>query len=287
MGWDNQLESASFGGIEFDVASVSDDIERRVVEHEYAYRDGADLEDTGRAARPTSFQAIFHGEGYLTRLTEFQRLVDTGETRTLRHPLLGTWQAKALRMSVQHEHARRDAATVELQFKEDGTSTLVPLVESISDASQNLDDGLADLDTAHDEFDDGPVAAVTDFETDATAYMSDLEESTDTRETRFDTLQAYGKAAVDALDDLGDDVASVPLIRSIRKIQHAARAAREAYDAAQPSVVEHDIAADASLTAVASALYGDPDRVADLLRLNQVRNPFLMPSGTRIKVHGE
>ena len=34
MSWDEQLQRASFGGIEFDVLSVSDELERRVVEHE-------------------------------------------------------------------------------------------------------------------------------------------------------------------------------------------------------------------------------------------------------------
>ena len=283
--WDDNLVAASFGGIEFDVVSVRDAVERRVVDHEYLGRDGADLEDTGRAARPTTYSAVFHGDGYLNRLTELQRLIDTGETRAMRHPLLGTWQAKAIRMSIEHDQSMRDAAKVELEFKEDGTSTTIPLIESIGKSEQGLANGLAALDTAYTELDE-TVDEVADLQTDAGNYMDDLAAGTDNRETRFLQLDAYAKAAVGGLDDLGRDVAAAASVRAIRDVQFAARGAREAYDAAQPSIVDLDLAADVSLSSVALALYGDPSREADLLRLNTIRNPFLVEAGKRIKVHG-
>jgi prophage DNA circulation protein len=288
MSWDEQLQTASFGGIEFDVSATSDELERRVVEHEYAYRNGADLEDTGRAPRPTRMSAVFHGEGYLTRLTELQRLVDTGETRLLRHPLLGTWQAKALRMSITHEHSKRDAADVELEFREDGTSTQVPLIESIGKAEQQLATGLEDLATAYTDLDED-VPEVDSLTTDATSYADDLAESVDTRLTRFAQLDVRARDAVLALDVLevdAADLALVPVIAAIRQVQLGARAMREAYDAAQPSVTEHDLSADVALSAVAAALYDDASREEDLLRLNRIKNPFMGPAGTRIKVHG-
>jgi len=56
MAWRDTLLPASFRDILFDVISSRDDTERAIVQHEYPYRDGAEVEDMGRRpwARPTA-----------------------------------------------------------------------------------------------------------------------------------------------------------------------------------------------------------------------------------------
>jgi prophage DNA circulation protein len=285
MSWgDGQLVRASFRGVEFDVLASQDGIERRIVEHEYLYRDGAELDDTGRKARPTRLTAVFTGRDYLAALTTFLGVCDEGATGPLRHPLLGTWQAKVASVQVQHEHTRRDYAAVEVEFREDGRDSRLAIVASVAAAQDTMTSQLDTLQTANDDLGDDAPTEVGEAITDATAYVTDVDDTEDDLTARYDQLARSVGLANDALDDV-DAVDAWPARQGLRDVLLAARELKERLERIKPRALEQELAADAPLVTLAIRLYADPSRADDLLRMNKIRQPFLVPAGTTLRVH--
>jgi prophage DNA circulation protein len=134
MAWENTLHPASFRGLEFEVASTEDDIERATVVHEYPYVDGGVVEDMGRCARPIRMQAVFYGEDYENRLQAFLDAIDAPGTGELIHPVFGAIQAQFIRASILHDGSAPDSARLALEFLE---STLgQPLFAGVLPAQQ-------------------------------------------------------------------------------------------------------------------------------------------------------
>lgn len=61
MGWAENLQNASFRGVQFDVLNTDEQISRDHAVYEYPFVDGADLHDLGRKARPFRMTAFLWG----------------------------------------------------------------------------------------------------------------------------------------------------------------------------------------------------------------------------------
>lgn len=118
MAWKNTLLPASFRGIEFEVATTGDDIERAVVVHEYPYVDGASVEDMGRTVRRISMTAVFYGDDYEIRLQQFLETIDTPGAGELIHPVFGSITAQFVRTSIPHLAEQPDQTHITLEFLE-------------------------------------------------------------------------------------------------------------------------------------------------------------------------
>ena len=71
MAWTDTLLDATFRGVTFDCVNASDAVQRALVEHDYPYVAGADVEDMGAHARHISLRAVFYGADYETRMQAF------------------------------------------------------------------------------------------------------------------------------------------------------------------------------------------------------------------------
>jgi len=295
MAWSQDLETATFRGLSFEVVSISDRIEHRVVEHEFPYRDGAELEDTGRKARPTTVQAAFHGPNALVELAAFVKIADEGKTGTFRHPLLGTWKAKVVSTSIEHSEGKRDFAAVTIELREDGTNTEFPDVFSISAEGSKLDDAATNAQTQYDNMEKptDPIAAerlevaVQDAIDNSASASADLQDETSGLINRFGEIQAFVNAATVALARDVDDVEAYGTTTALRATVFGARRLKERIERIHPKVIAQDVKATAPLVVIANDRYKDPDRTDDLERINRIRNPFLVGVGETIKIHGD
>lgn len=168
MAWDRQLDTATFRSIPFEVERIDDSIMRRIAQYKYPWRDGADLEDIGRDPRRTSLTAVFYGDDYETSLSEFMSTVDEGKKGLFVHPILGSWQARLNISSIQHEPGKRDACTVQVEVLEDGTSTELPELYSITALEDEVLTEAAALTAANTD----NIAKVTSAVTEAVAFAA-------------------------------------------------------------------------------------------------------------------
>ena len=284
MGWDQQIERASYRGVAFDCQAADDDLSRRLAEHVYPYRNGSDFEDLGRAARTTRLRAVFLGVEYLADLGAFLQVVDAGKKGLFQHPLMGSWQARCRRFPVHHEHAFRDAAFVEVEFVEDGTDASLPDLFSVGVAQEDVlvacDDIIAEASKL-----DQAIDGVADLVADAQDFANSVTSAVQDAVNRVNMVRAAVLKAVAIAKKIGDP-ASWPLVSACKRLVRSALQLGRAVQSLSPPVVLHNLATNMSLTMLAHGLYGDGNRAEQLRRLNRVRNPFMVQAGSQLKVYG-
>jgi len=119
MAWEDTLLEASFRGITFDCLSTTDSAQRAHADHEYPYRDGADVEDLGRGPRHIQIRAIFFGNDYESRLQAFLVALDGAGDGELTHPVFGSIKhAQFVNYEIGHEADNVDQCSVSLEFIE-------------------------------------------------------------------------------------------------------------------------------------------------------------------------
>ncbi|MGE4539207.1 MAG: DNA circularization protein [Desulfovibrio sp.] len=118
MAWRDSLLPASFRGVPFDVIAARDDVERALVQHEYPYRDGAEIEDMGRRPRKVTFRAVFWGDDYEEAVTRLIVALDTPGKGELIHPVFGSLTMACPSYRVDHHEDHPDYAEMELVFME-------------------------------------------------------------------------------------------------------------------------------------------------------------------------
>ncbi|HAT2374348.1 TPA: DNA circularization protein [Raoultella ornithinolytica] len=121
MAWETDLQDASFRGVAFDIITARDSVQRDIAEHEYPYRNGANIEDLGGKPRSLQCQAVFFGDDYESRLQAFIAALDTRGPGELIHPVFGSMPDMLCYVyQVNHDAENPDYCTVDLQFLQDG-----------------------------------------------------------------------------------------------------------------------------------------------------------------------
>lgn len=116
MAWKDTLLPASFRGVGFEVLRTRDHGERSVVEHEYPYRDGSEIEDMGRKARRISITAVVWGPAYEAALEKLGKALDERGPGELVHPVFGPVRAQVLSWDIPHEAERPNYAELALEL---------------------------------------------------------------------------------------------------------------------------------------------------------------------------
>lgn len=100
MSWSETLLDASYRGVPLGVMAESMEGERRLAQHGVPYRDGDDVEDLGRKARPFSFTVVVFGTNYEIELQKLLAALDTPGPGELIHPIYGRLDVLARRWKV-------------------------------------------------------------------------------------------------------------------------------------------------------------------------------------------
>ncbi|HHH3482189.1 TPA: DNA circularization protein [Klebsiella pneumoniae] len=121
MAWETDLQDASFRGVAFDIINTRDSMQRDIAQHEYPYRDGANIDDLGGKPRSLQCQAVFFGDDYESRLQAFMAALYTRGPGELIHPVFGVMPDMLCYVyQVNHEAENPDYCTLDLQFLQDG-----------------------------------------------------------------------------------------------------------------------------------------------------------------------
>lgn len=121
MAWETDLQDASFRGVAFDIINTRDSMQRDIAQHEYPYRDGANIDDLGAKPRSLQCQAVFFGDDYESRLQAFIAAIYKRGPGELIHPVFGSMPDMLCYVyQVNHEAESPDYCTVDLQFLQSG-----------------------------------------------------------------------------------------------------------------------------------------------------------------------
>lgn len=121
MSWRDQLQPASFRGVEFYVDNSSGTFGRRNAVHEYPQQDVPWVEDLGSKAREHTIEAYVIGDDYMARRDALIDAIDQGEPGALVHPRLGARTVSATDQCRWRESTREGGmATFTLVLIESG-----------------------------------------------------------------------------------------------------------------------------------------------------------------------
>jgi prophage DNA circulation protein len=294
MSWKDQLQQAEFAGVAFDVQRISDELARRVAQYKYPYVDGADLEDRGREPRTTTLTAVFLGPEYESDLGEFMLAIDTEDSGTFKHPILGQWKAKVRRIGIAHEDTARDMATVDVEVIEDGTRTQLPTLFSLTQLATAINTQQVAVTAAGAALPSKPnLSSVTQALQDLNDAVDDLQDAVDdavaTVENAVNDVRARAQAAIDAVRNLyaSTVLEAYSVVKEVNDLVYKSQQLAESATAAVPTMVEHVIGAQQSAAQVAHELYGDASRATEFEDLNRLRHPGRISSGTRLRVYSK
>ncbi|WP_235384726.1 DNA circularization N-terminal domain-containing protein [Escherichia coli] len=150
MGWAENLQNASFRGVQFEVLNTDEQISRDHAAYEYPFVDGADLHDLGRKARPFRMTAFLWGEYYEYKLEKLTAALDEGGDGELIHPVYGSVPSVIVTgYSIRHDAESPDSCTIDMSFLENRTGSALfstPLPELFAQQLfEELDKLLAQL----------------------------------------------------------------------------------------------------------------------------------------------
>lgn len=293
-----ERQPAAFGGAEFDVTSVRDEVRRSLEINRYPNRDGADVLDRGALERRTTCDIVFYprppikgeqiesGLDHLERFRLFFIEANSGRAREFAHPHGGGYNARIEAVEWQVDYTSFDEMIEgRVVFVEDSTSPS-PFVTG---SARPRSSGIAAVEIAIDDarFE---IAAV-----DSSADLSFL----DTIETGIAQWQTAPDLLLDITSQLGritrliettretldltSDIDNFQAFIALERVANAVREAAEAVRQQQPVFRETTVRADVPLRRFVVATYGAEDaaqRFDEILAVNDIRDPGYVKAGT-------
>ena len=196
MGWAENLQNASFRGVQFEVLNTDEQISRDHAVYEYPFVDGADLHDLGRKARPFRMTAFLWGDDYEYKLGKLTAALDEGGDGELIHPVYGSVPSVIVTgYSIRHDAESPDSCTIDMSFLENRTGSALfstPLPELFA---QQLFDELDTLQARLSDFFDSVTAPLN-------TVNSMIKKAQTVRATLVNTLLSFKSDFVSTVDNI-------------------------------------------------------------------------------------
>jgi len=279
------------------LASWRDRRVRRIAQHTFDRRDGAQSEDMGRAAHVMECTLLFDGTDGLARLRRFLKLWDDKPTRLLVHPIFGRMNATwvGVESGTLTVDSGANVYTVAGQFVESNINA-----DTVANDSQSIPGRAAAVDS-QTLLVTAEVASTVAWST--AALRVTVATFTDAAST-FSTAAAASTASVDSSLSGLLSSATIAGDAAIAAIRDTADDAPEAADAViaceilqanlidlgaaclarRPTLIEYTVGETAHLLAIAGLWYGGDavDRMTEIRSLNPSVRGLLVRAGTRL-----
>ena len=116
MGWKDDLQDASFRGVQFECTSTNESGSKSLAVKQAPYSNKANVEDLGNNPLKISIEAIFSGENYKIEMDAlWAALVATGSGELI-HPVHGVMQVSAESYQIGHVAEEVDACKISIEF---------------------------------------------------------------------------------------------------------------------------------------------------------------------------
>lgn len=295
----DQLDRASFNGVEFawhDLA-IKSSLRRHV--HEYRRTAGGALEKHGRSVYEIRFSCVFdealsrlpkpYRGNYPEGLYSLRTMFENEETHSLIVPTLGTIQACIVDFEARATPERsRSGEFVELTFLEDQSSRF--LVDSLFidlDAGGLASASTAMLDTA-DRL--GIPSNIFDSITDAVNAVLAIRDTADMYSqlavAKVLALQGILAEANRTLEQLQDPT-NHELTEALKALWAEVAALAENVTSRRSLIATKTLPTQMTIQQASSFIYGRSDKAFDLLQLNEFTDALAIPAGTSVRYFTE
>lgn len=116
MGWDTDLQDASFRGVQFECTSTKDTSPKTLAIKQAPYSDEAEIEDMGNEPRRISIQAVYTGSDYLTWVNALEAALSATGQGEFIHPIFGVQQVNVVTYDINHDAENPDFCSIPIEF---------------------------------------------------------------------------------------------------------------------------------------------------------------------------
>jgi prophage DNA circulation protein len=288
----DQIQRASFDGIEFPVKSVRVRGSGRHHQHEYLRVDGAIIEKMGRGPYTFEMDAEFHAtiKGYGTlwpnSLAALRNKFERQITSQLVIPTIGTVPAFLTDWDQSAEMGRiRSGEAARLQFLEDQTETFLTRAlqqvdtGSVGASSAKLDAIRAELNTVLEQ-DVGLFEGITEAANAVLAVRDQVDLAGGlwvSRIARLVDILNQANAAITFENPVNHE-----LLEAMKELWDAAITLKNNLADSPRGPRIHTTERETTVSAISIRLYGDTSKASELMLNNAVRDPFAVPAGERL-----
>ena len=135
MGWKDDLQDASFRGVQFECTSTNESGSKSLAVKQPPYSNKASVEDMGNNPLKISIEAIFSGENYKIEMDAlWAALVATGSGELI-HPVHGVMQVYAESYQIGHVAEDVDTCKISIEFiqaEDKERSLFIPIAVPVS-----------------------------------------------------------------------------------------------------------------------------------------------------------
>lgn len=314
--WEDFIQEGSFRGIRFDFVSAREQHVNVLDVRKYPGRDGASVQKRARDPLRISVMAVFIEEDYPAQLWRLSEALDDGTPGELVHPIHGTIKASCESHEVAHDAEEADSGTITITFIEHTEQAALVFQDrpSVAGKANETRADAADTTTAANNYLENTLSTLQDTMSNAVALGSSAYAAAynttqaciaaanaaasvaDTLEADGDTMsaleiQALSNQALSALDvqvkALADyeTEAAYELSRQLLNTAAALGELAKLFISQKPPLMVYVVDADISLLAWVHARYQDSSRAAEVLALNVIPDPLLIPAGTSLRAY--
>jgi prophage DNA circulation protein len=283
------MMAASYGGVAFWVSSMSGRVGREIIVKSPSRGDVHVLQDRGLRHRSLQCELLFCDEPDrdppVDRFLEFRRLAESPEPQIFRHPLDGSYRARVSDLEYTIRADDREI-TASCTFLADGEPLTV------------INAGLAGAPLAGVEQVSATVASTN-------TLLAEQEMTSDVPQSTLDTVTAWTQAetpdtravhleAASLAQRIGEETTRLeliadlerwPIYRAFVQLNFEMRRAADAVTSETDDVFEILVDAAQPLRLLCARLYGAAfaeDKARQIVQLNGIRTPGLVPAGTRL-----
>lgn len=138
MTWEAEVRRASFRGIPFDAIELARGGGRRLVVHEYPFRETHQVEDLGRSARRFPMRAFVSGPRYQDARDTLEAALLAGNPGELLHPWRGRLQVHAEKYTITDSSDAQGSCTIDIEFVEAVADEVLLVIEESAPAAAEI-----------------------------------------------------------------------------------------------------------------------------------------------------
>lgn len=291
---------ASFDGVRFDVLSASVSHGPNVAAHVYPKRDGANLEEMGRAPWTCTMEIVFFDrdaqpgeetpvESYEDRFQNFDFLVHDGGVRTLVHPYVGAIRAVITDFSHQGT-GDLEGIQATVTFVEEISEDPVFAVGAGATTTAGSQEVLSSVVSANKALEDQGLESSTTADALTAAQNWEFDPELSTRQVHSEMSQINNRLNEELTAfETGYGIASHPIMKQYMLLQYNMRRAADAFSSETARIVKINVTEPLPLRIIAARFYGaktSSQRLQELIELNpNLTHPALVPAGAVIKAY--
>lgn len=291
----DELQRASFGGVEFPTRDVSVHGGIRHKLHEYPHQPSAKIEKLGRKPYEIEMVVPFHNNLigwpvlYPGGINSIRQLMEDEKTSDLLIPTIGTLPCVLVDITEKMSAKVRSGVEVTLKFIEDTLTTGLE-VGVTSTAFVDLASQLADFTIAAEKVTPRPKLfdGITDLTNSISAIRGEVEMAANDVEGKILQCKALIDTADRTLDVLRkpDEIAA-PIIEAMRNLWESLDTFERHLQGTGVPLITYVVPRDMTVSDISFDLYQDGTRGAQIMSLNPMRDPFAVRGGTQINVYAE